>query len=219
VTDAPSLLPPNATPLERALESATARIGAVDVTTASTLWDPATCPLALLPWLAWSLSVDQWDPAWPEATKRQAVADSIALHRIKGTRAAVDMVLARFDAVLDVVEWHEATPVAEPHTFETILSVLGTDGSTGGDRATAAFAESIIREVAKAKPLREHMTLVQRLPLESSVGVVAAARVSRWQREPLPVVSDTSPSWATYLQTEDGEPLQSETGDYMAHRE
>ncbi len=28
-------------------------------------WHPQTCPEALLPWLAWSLSVDEWDESWP----------------------------------------------------------------------------------------------------------------------------------------------------------
>ncbi|MGI4732446.1 MAG: phage tail protein I [Janthinobacterium lividum] len=218
MTSTASLLPPNATPLERALEGATARVGAVDVSTAATLWDPATCPLALLPWLAWSLSVDQWDPTWPEATKRAAVADSIALHRIKGTRAAVEAVLARFDDLLSVIEWHEASPAATPHTFEVHLPLVTAPGvAPGGDRSTAAFADSIVREVGKAKPLREHLTLVQTLATQAPIGLAGAARLATWQRVPLAAVADTSPSWAIYLQTEDGEPMQAEDDSFLAH--
>ncbi|CNJ51511.1 phage tail fibers [Yersinia enterocolitica] len=34
------------------------------------LWNADTCPLPLLPYLAWAYSVDRWDEKWPEATKR-----------------------------------------------------------------------------------------------------------------------------------------------------
>lgn len=79
-----TLLPPNAAALERALEAATARIGAVPVPVDRT-WDPETCPAALLPWLAWALSVDEWDGDWTEERQRDAIAASIAIHRRKGT--------------------------------------------------------------------------------------------------------------------------------------
>jgi phage tail P2-like protein len=88
-----SLLPPNATPQEAAIEAATARIGEVPVPNA-TLWNPATCPAALLPWLAWALSVDEWDGTWPEARQREVIAASVAVHRRKGTRGAVVAALA-----------------------------------------------------------------------------------------------------------------------------
>lgn len=81
------LLPPNQLPLEAAL------VHAADLPLTpervATLWDAATCPLGLLPWLAWVLSVDEWDESWPEARKRQAVLQSVQLHRKKGTPWAV----------------------------------------------------------------------------------------------------------------------------------
>lgn len=81
----PSLLPPNALPLERALEAATARLADIDAPIAR-LWDPTTIRIEDLPFLAWALSVDSWDPNWSEAIKRDAVAQSILLHRKKGMR-------------------------------------------------------------------------------------------------------------------------------------
>ncbi|WP_240663459.1 phage tail protein I [Sphingomonas sp. UV9] len=104
-----SLLPPNATLLERALEEATARIGAITAPI-DTLLDPYLIPAEWLPWFGWGLSFDSWDADWTEAVKRQAVAESIALHRIKGTRASVEIVLRRFDQLAHVVEWFEAAP-------------------------------------------------------------------------------------------------------------
>ena len=84
-----SLLPPNATAGMRAIEQAAARrLAAID-TPVATLWSPATCPAALLPWLAWAFAVDVWDSAWPEATKRSVIAASLEVHRRKGTRGAL----------------------------------------------------------------------------------------------------------------------------------
>lgn len=87
-----TLLPPSASAQERVLEDATARLGAVPAPLRA-LWRPAECPAALIPWLAWTLSVDEWDPAWPEALQRQMIAESAMLHARKGTPWAVKRAL------------------------------------------------------------------------------------------------------------------------------
>lgn len=86
------LLPLNATKQERALSLTTARAGSFPVPVGE-LWNPYTCPLAVLPWLAWSLAVDPWDSSWTEAQKRQSIAESIAVHRVKGTIGALKRAL------------------------------------------------------------------------------------------------------------------------------
>ncbi|MEM7269511.1 MAG: phage tail protein I [Pseudomonadota bacterium] len=58
------------------------------------LWSPERCPAAFLPHLAWTLSVDTWRADWPESVKRTAIAESLAIHRIKGTPAAIRRALA-----------------------------------------------------------------------------------------------------------------------------
>lgn len=83
-----TLLPPNATKAERALEGATSRISDVPLRIRES-WDPDTCPVALLPWLAWAFSVDEWDPDWPEDVKRAVIRTSYDQHRKKGTVASV----------------------------------------------------------------------------------------------------------------------------------
>lgn len=91
----PSLLPDQATSAERAVsEAVAARLSAI-TTPLRQLWDPETCRADLLPWLAWALSVDDWDPTWPEATQREAIAESIEIHRRKGTPWAVKQSLVR----------------------------------------------------------------------------------------------------------------------------
>lgn len=209
-----SLLPPNATPLERALEAATARIGDVPVDVAA-IWDPATCPIAVLPWLAWSLSVDSWDPAWPDAVKRDAVARSIALHRRKGTRFSVEAVLARYDELLTLVEWHEATPPGTPHSFDIVLPITPGGNAPGGERATAAFAENVLRDVARVKPLREHPTLIQHLAAQGGLAAQVVARFTGFVRQDHALTVDNAPAWDEWLQTEHGEPIQSEAGDLL----
>jgi phage tail P2-like protein len=213
-TERVSLLPPNSTPLERALEQGVARLGEVPYPL-DLLWDPQRCPVEMLPWLAWGLSVDSWDAEWSEQAKRDAVAGSIALHYTKGTPASVKSVLGRFDQLLELVEWHQATPRADPHTFEIRLPIAGDGVEPGGRRATAAFAEAIIREVGRVKPAREHFRLVQSLVLEGAIGIQGVARLAGATRAEMAANIDTSPAWAAYLQTEDGEPLQDEAGAFL----
>nr|WP_317893788.1 phage tail protein I [uncultured Sphingomonas sp.] len=213
-TERVSLLPPNSSPLERALEQGVAGLGEVPYPL-DLLWDPQRCPVEMLPWLAWGLSVDSWDADWSERAKRDAVSESIALHYTKGTPASVKTVLGRFDQLLELVEWHQATPRADPHTFEVRLPIAGDGVEPGGRRATAAFAEAIIREVSRVKPAREHFRLVQTLGLEGAIGIQGVARLTGAVRQDMAANFDTSPAWAAYLQTEDGEPLQDDAGAFV----
>lgn len=79
-----ALLPPNATVAERALAGAAALAIDLPVEIAA-VWDPARCPVALLPWLAWTFSVDEWEAGWPEDRQRAVIAASIEIHRHKGS--------------------------------------------------------------------------------------------------------------------------------------
>lgn len=83
-----SLLPYNATPEERAQAQTVARITGVPVPVRST-WDPRTCPEELLPWLAWSFSVNEWDSDWPVPTKRAVIAAQASIHKRKGTITSI----------------------------------------------------------------------------------------------------------------------------------
>jgi phage tail P2-like protein len=104
-----SLLPPNSTPLEVALARLGLRLEDIDLPIAQ-LWDPWTCPIAALPWLAWSLSVDKWDADWSEDQKRTVTAQAIEDQRRKGSVTAVKTALARIDSLLTLEEWHQASP-------------------------------------------------------------------------------------------------------------
>lgn len=202
-----TLLPPNASSLERALERVSTAVERIPVPLPDVI-DPALCAPALLPFLAYHFSVDRWDADWPVATKRAAVAGSIAAHRRKGTPAVVDAVLATFDALLRQVEWHETNPRGPANTFEILLPLDGA----GGDRASAATAEAIVREVTRVKRLSQHFILVQDLRASSIAYAIAAGRTAGFNRHDATCLADPAPIWGTYLQTEQGEPFANEAG-------
>jgi phage tail P2-like protein len=203
-----SLLPPNATSGERGLEAAM-RCG-IDLSAVGTLWNPATCPADVLPFLAWGLAISHWDPDWTEAEKRAAVADAIPFHQRKGTRAAVEEVLARFHPLLSVVEWWQAKPRRDPHTFE----VRAPAGPGGIDASflTEETANAIIRDVAAAKPLRAHFDFVFALETEARLYMAGGVLAGTTLRQDYEAVLDESRDWTIVLQTEDGEPIYTPDG-------
>ncbi len=87
-----SLLPPSSTKQERALEGTTTCIGALDVPLRK-LWNADTCPVNLLPWLAWAFGVDEWDNAWSEDAKRATIRESLQVQRKKGSIWSIRRVL------------------------------------------------------------------------------------------------------------------------------
>lgn len=115
-----ALLPPNQTMLETALANASAMPHTPEVL--RLLWDAQRCPLPQLPWLAWALSVDEWDDSWSEAQKRAQVLGSIALHRKKGTPWAVKEALRR--AGLERVQLTEKPENAHWAEFDVEIDVV-----------------------------------------------------------------------------------------------
>ena len=142
-----SLLPPNATAQELALESATARIGDVPVPIKD-VWNPDTCPANVLPFLAWAFSVDYWNAAWPVAIQRKVVAAAIAVHRVKGTLGAVEDALAALDLDVVVTEWFDYA--GTPYTFKVDVELT----TRGLDQAEADAAEAV---ALNAKNTRSHI--------------------------------------------------------------
>jgi phage tail P2-like protein len=172
-----TLLPPNATALERAIETSMARIGDVAVPLRS-LWNPDNCPVDLLPYLAWALSIDSWSSGWSETVKRARVRQALAIQRSKGTSASVRDVVASFGGVVALREWWQMTPPGEPHTFSLVLNL--TDGA--GAPVDAAFADAVIAEVYRTKPVRSHFTFSQALSATAGIVPVAAARPATFAR-------------------------------------
>lgn len=172
-----SLLPPNATAQERALEAVTARISNVPIP-APDIIDPDTCPEALLPWLAWALSVDDWSADWTLRVKRAQVRNAIAIQRRKGTANSVSQIVEAFGGAVQLREWWQMEPPGEPHTFDMVLTVQGNDGQA----ASAEFVEAVINAVSRTKPVRSHFSFTQGLQATGAVGMVGGARVAGYRR-------------------------------------
>jgi phage tail P2-like protein len=103
-----NLLPPNANAQEHALDDTLARLGTIPVEVVKT-WNAQTCPSALLPWLAWALSIDEWDTTWTETQQRNMIAASYEIHSHKGTPYAIKRALwaLGYDNVRIMEgEWH-----------------------------------------------------------------------------------------------------------------
>lgn len=169
---ADAILPSSATDLERAVLAAElARIAAIDPTVIVTIWNPATCPTILLPWLAQGVSVDVWSDTWSEATKRAVIAASPAVHRLKGTLGAVRRALAAFNIESRVVEWWQEG--GRRGTFR--VELIYRDGSPVFDPATQDFA---IQAVTAAKPKSRVFTARAIMQARGTVHAAAFARTA-----------------------------------------
>ncbi len=100
-----SLLPPNATAFERALEQIVrTHLAEIPVELIFRRWDPAHCPAAHLGWLAWDMSVDFWQADWPDDTKRAVIRQSVPVHRHKGTLGSLRTALEAEGYQVEITE-------------------------------------------------------------------------------------------------------------------
>lgn len=159
-----SLLPPGSSALERRLAEACGDISTVPVPLRE-LWNPDTCPEHLLPWLAWSFSVDRWDEAWPEAVKRQVVRDAYFIHRQKGTIAAVRRVVEPFGFLIRVIEWWQSGET--PGTFRLDIGVQDQG-------ITEETYRELERLIAGAKPVSRHLVGLS-INLQTTGSVITGA--------------------------------------------
>lgn len=146
------------------------------------MWDPATCPLVALPWLAWAFSVDDWDGSWSEARKREVVAASIEIHRRKGTVWSIKRQLEAMGyGECDIIE-HWQTVVGAPWVVGDTTPVgwqskvggtwvVGDATPVGGSHwaeywvkvrspINPAMVAAIVRRLATVAPARCHLTKI-----------------------------------------------------------
>lgn len=142
------LLPVGSSPLEVAAAAALSEIQRVPVPL-RTLWNWRTCPVKLLPYLAWALSVDRWDEKWPEATKRSVCASSFFVHQHKGTISALRRVVEPLGFLIEVREWWQLNE--EPGTFRLVVGVLDSG-------ITDEMYQELERLIEDAKPASRHLT-------------------------------------------------------------
>ncbi|MNR98998.1 Phage tail protein [compost metagenome] len=164
------LLPPSSTPLERALADTAGKVSTVP-TPARDLWNPDTCPVELLPWLAWAFSLDDWDVTWTEAQQRAAVKASYSVHRYKGTIGSVKDALQALGLGVQVQEWFNQIPAGDPYTYKLLLEVNQYGVSL-------AQLETIQAVVENAKNLRSHMTTLDLTVASNATVYIGAVAMS-----------------------------------------
>ncbi|HDO7096589.1 phage tail protein I [Klebsiella pneumoniae] len=142
-----SLLPPSSGGWMRSAEASSGRLSGIAVAIRQ-VWTPEDCPVELLPYLAWALSVDRWDKDWPAEKKIAAIQQSYWLHRRKGTRAAVRRVIEGMGFSATFAEWFDVGD--EPGTFrlEVDVSDVGIAPRT---------LDELDRMVDGTKPASRHM--------------------------------------------------------------
>jgi len=141
------LLPTGSSLLEVAAAEALASLGTMNVPLRQ-LWNPQTCPVPLLPYLAWAWSVDRWDSGWSESTKRAVVAAARHVHRHKGTIGAIRRVVEPLGYLIRVIEWWKTNET--PGTFRLDVGVLDTG-------ITEEMYNELERLIADAKPCSRHL--------------------------------------------------------------
>ncbi len=143
-----SLLPPNATDLERKL--AEVGINAFELPSIRIIKDIDHVPSQFLPFIAWQKSVDYWDNNWQEELKRKVIKESRDLHRLKGTPTAIKKALEPFGYEVTLIEWFKAEPNLVPGTFNLELSVIGKS-------LNAETYSEINRLVSESKAASRHL--------------------------------------------------------------
>lgn len=142
-----SLLPPGSSTLERRLAQACSSISGLNVPLRD-LWNPDTCPVNFLPYLAWAFSVDRWDESWAESVKRKVVKDAFYIHQHKGTVSAIRRVVEPLGYLIRVIEWWKTNDA--PGTFRLDVGVLDTG-------ITEEMYHELERVIADAKPCSRHL--------------------------------------------------------------
>ena len=113
------------------------------------LWNPQTCPLHLLPYLAW---------------KRDVVAAAYYNHKHKGTISALERVASIFGLKIKITEWWQANPQGVPGTFG--ITVLSENAVIG----EVEFKE-LVRLFSETKPVSRHISGL-------TVGVITRGRLN-----------------------------------------
>lgn len=140
-----SLLPENATPLERAFERAFADLLEEIDAPFPELLDPHQTPPAFLPYLAADRGVNEWDANASDEEKRATVAAAWPTKRLAGTRRALELAVRSLGLEPEVIAWHKTDPAGTPYSLHVIAvnsDVLDADTQTRLEaRLEAAKAE------------------------------------------------------------------------------
>ena len=145
-----TLLPSNATLLEKRLAEVL-KIAVQNEIPIKNLINPDLCPPPLLPYLAWSFSVDNWEENWSEEKKRSEIKQSFFTHKKKGTVAAVRRIVESLGYEFNIIEWFNDKPPAKQGTFKIEVEIANVGISN-------KVFEDLDRLIEDAKPVSRHLT-------------------------------------------------------------
>lgn len=174
-----SVLSPNATPLESALDLAFGRLLDQIVPPFPELLDPAKTPAAFLPYLAADRGVEEWRAGAAEDERRATVAASWPTKRQAGTRAALELAVRglKFEPV--VTAWHEQRPKGNPYSFRVMAWI---------DRDYDADVDGrLLARLNAAKSERDQLTIAIGIStaadLRLGAALVTVERVTLYPKE------------------------------------
>ncbi|MCE6855322.1 phage tail protein I [Acinetobacter baumannii] len=147
-----SLLPPNATELEKKLAETGAE--AFKKPSIRLAKDVDQTPAEFLAFLAWERQVNYWRDEWPDALKRRIINEAIPQHKIKGTPAAIKRALEPFGFEVTLIEWFQTNPPGRPGTSAPQPGLVGKE-------VTGETYHEVNRLVEDSKAATRHVTNVQ----------------------------------------------------------
>lgn len=156
-----SLLPANASLLERAIESAFEELLVGIEAPFPELLDPQRTPVAFLPYLASDRGVSEWVSDAPEAEKRATIARAWPLKRQAGKGQALAYAVEALGFDVDLVPWHEQEPAAPPFALRIEARTDETVDETKTQRLVTRLGDAKAeRDTLTLRMLREsHQTL------------------------------------------------------------
>ncbi len=163
-----TILPASSSDLEKAFDKNNAARFDHDLPI-DKLWSAETCPEQFLPFLAWSLSVDNWDSNWPDSVKRQVITSAAYVHRFKGTVAGMKAVLAAFDLGIQISEWFEYG--GDPYFFRIDVELTSRAHSD-------AEINNIIQAIETTKNARSHLERLRVFLTSTATPMVGVSTVS-----------------------------------------
>lgn len=133
--------------------------------------DPATAPLASLPWLAWHYGLTHFSSAWPESTQRASIASARRVLRLRGTPAGAVLAVESYGAAATLVEWFNDLG-ADVGTWRV---VLGEGSDPGIDPIAQA---EILAALERVRPLSRPFALSVQGSAEASVFITVVGRLT-----------------------------------------
>ena len=174
-----SLLPINASELLKDLENSSLKATSLEALNRY-VTNPDLAPDNILPWLAFSVSVDDWSDNWPKVIKREMIKNSISLHQIKGTKRAIQKALEIIGVAGEIVEWWELNPRMTPHSFN-ITAYLNDNINEGADVIIGLDTQQkLINLIENVKPARSHFNFKLGARFESQISYGVSSKVKQF---------------------------------------